>query len=377
MASVQHDLNLAPITSSALRLQESQELEDPRWDAFLASIPGVNYPQSSLWARGKAHLGYRIKRMTVLRSDTIIGGAQMMIRPSRILGNFGFVPLGPVLTSGNHGIAEVILDRLHTIASEEGIRYLIVQPPGGAQGMVPILQSRGFQPAPLELSPSSTVLVHLSPDVESLFMRFRRQTRHNIRISERRGVEVRQGTEADLSTAHRLLSTTGQRHGYSPYSLEYLRHLWSLLAPAGCMKLFLAEVQGEAVSALFLITFGETATEWRIGWSGLHSRCYPNEAIHWAAIQWAATHGYNIYDLGGIPPRVMAQVSSSSTSGNRSDLQGYMFKLGFGGEIERSPRPYAYLPNPLLRFIHHAVPNDCSESRSMGFCMNWMLSRLR
>jgi len=359
-----------------LHTEISHELEDPQWDSFLCSQPRASYPQSSWWARGKGLLGYRAVRIKVAHGDRIVGGAQVLIRPFRFAGNFGFVPLGPVLGQDRVGLAELVLNHLRIVARDEHLRYLAVQPPLGGEAMDPLLHALKFQAAPLDLAPSASVCLDLSNDLKTLLRRMHRHTRRNIQTSENCGVVVREGNESDLALSHKLMIQTGNRHGYSPYRLEYFTQLWKIFAPAGLIKLFIAEVEGEAVSALFAIVFGDTATAWKFGWSGLQHKRFPNEAIHWAAIQWAASNGCRYYDGGGINREIAIQLSGAASSGIQTERRE-QFKTGFGGEVVVGPRAYGYLPNPVLRLAHRAIPNDIAQSHRLVPALNWVLSKLR
>jgi lipid II:glycine glycyltransferase (peptidoglycan interpeptide bridge formation enzyme) len=375
---VQYETHGYLIDSHIIRVQVSKELEDAQWDLFLATVAQAHYAQSSLWARCKALLGYRVVRIVMVRDDRIVGGAQMLIRPSALAGDFGFVPFGPVLAPDSLDLSVSILDQLRVIACKEHLRYLAVQPQSDKADITCTLHAQRFQLAPIDIAPSASICINLSSDSGSLLRGMHRHTRRHILGSKESGLVVREGGRSDLKLSYELMVLTGKRHGYSPYLLEYFTQLWDILAPAGCIKLFLAEVEGEAVTALFLIAFGDTVTAWKSGWSGLHPRCYPNEAIYWSAIQWAASCGYRFLDLGGLDREIALKLKvfgGKATADSR--YQGAHFKIGFGGEIVLGSRAFAYLPNPLLRLVHRALPKDLSHSHALVPALNWALSRLR
>jgi lipid II:glycine glycyltransferase (peptidoglycan interpeptide bridge formation enzyme) len=376
-ATMESDLQDSSFSAGDLNLCISRQILDSDWDSFLLTVPGANYSQSSLWAQGKSLLGYRVVRVTVVRNQRILGGAQILIRPSPFFGNFGFVPVGPVVTPCDFDVTELILDQLPAIASREKLHYLAVQPPGGSEQLIPELCARGFQSTPLDLAPSATLSIALTCDLDSLLKGMRKKARQKIRTSERSGVVVREGDESDLGTCYRLMTITGQRHEFKPYSQAHITGLWKLLAPAGAMKMFVSEFNGEPVSVLLVLAFAYTVTAWKTGWSGLHSNCCPNQALYWTAIQWAATRGYSTFDFGGISREIAAKLSCDDCASLPPKFRGYVFKLEFGGKVVLSPGSYAYLSNPALRFAHRALPGEIVGSGPLATTFKWLLSRLR
>ncbi len=84
---------------------------------------------------------------------------------------------------------------------------------------------------------------------------------------------------------------------FQPYPEVYFSRLWRLLSLYGYIKVFLAEYEGEVVSALVVLVFRDTAYTLGIGWSGRHGKCRPNEVLYWSAITWAKAHGYPLLRL--------------------------------------------------------------------------------
>jgi lipid II:glycine glycyltransferase (peptidoglycan interpeptide bridge formation enzyme) len=104
----------------------------------------------------------------------------------------------------------------------------------------------------------------------------------------------------------------------------------------------------EPVSAAIAFPFGVWFRVWKVGWSGQHGDCRPNEALWWGMIQYARESGYRYFDFVEIDPvqarAVLDGVGSLPSPGNTT-----FFKLGFGGEIKVLPGAYCYFSNPLLR----------------------------
>ncbi len=355
----------------------SEETGDAAWDAFLIAAGG-EYPQSSLWARVKSGSGYKTRRITVHREGTIVGGAQLLVRTLPLAGAFGYVPVGPVLApmleADAAALASLVVEQLRTLARKEGLRFAAVQLPAGSPA-AEILRAAGFLLPTPKLAPTASILIRLndaSADDALIFSQMSATTRKHIRRSERGGVTVRRGGSSDLARFHRLSCATAQRRGFPVPNEEYVSRVWSAFAATGNIEIFVAELGGEAVSALIVIAFGDTVTCWRMGWAGKQAGVYPNEAMHWAAIQWAKAQGYRRFDLGGIHLEVARSSLAGENTRSNDALKVDYFKLGFGGTVTLFPEAFGFVPNPGLRWAWPLLSRAMTRFRGAS---RWALSR--
>lgn len=338
------------------RMHVSITLENPAWDAFLAEVPGGHYAQTSLWAQAKASHNWRPLRVAMTQEERIVAGAQMLTRPLPIVGvgAIGYVPKGPVSVAHENSseLMRRVTDRLYQEAKAQGVQLLAVQPPRGNEAFTEYLAELGFRPSSRGM-PTATLLLDLCQSLDDILAQMKSKTRYNIRLAQRKGVSVREGTKDDLSTFYKLHMHTGQRQQFTSFEASYLVALWDLLEPHDHVKLFLANYQGEAISALLMIAFGDTVTYWRGGWSGRHGNLHPNEAAQWAAMRWAKAQGYRFYDLGGLDlDTARAAVRGEAPPTTKSPSH---FKLGFGGDVAFLPGACDYIYNPILRWSYTSV----------------------
>jgi lipid II:glycine glycyltransferase (peptidoglycan interpeptide bridge formation enzyme) len=344
---------------------EDSPTQDSQWDAFLEQVPGVYFAQSSLWAKVKAYQGYEPLRLTVTRQGRIVAGAQILVRSLSTLVNLGYVSRGPVLAEDDPGLMAFTLEALTRAARQARIRTLILQPHGQGSGPVELLQDLGLRPTARSVAPVHTLLLNLRPELEQIMAQIKSRTRYNIRLSGRKDIVVRDGDERDLENYSRLATLTGERQGFSVPSYGYYRRLWQFLAPAGQAKLFLAEYQGELIAAQLAIAFGDTVLNRMTVWSGREGKRKPNEALMWAAIQWAKKQGYTSYDFGGLSPKGADSYETGAPL--PEDLKGSVtsFKLGFGGQIITTPEAFTYVGNRLLRLIDKNLLARVEDSKKI------------
>lgn len=171
---------------------------DPEWDHFLETLPDNLYHQSSLWAQAQASLGWKHLRLVVREHGKIVGGVQMLLRSLPLLGSVGYVARGPVSASHDPALQEFILEQMDRAAWAERILFLKIQPACGGEDWAQRLLNQGAQPSEIRVTPLSTLLVDLRQEPEAILENLHYKTRYNIRRAERKGLTVRQGTEADL-----------------------------------------------------------------------------------------------------------------------------------------------------------------------------------
>jgi lipid II:glycine glycyltransferase (peptidoglycan interpeptide bridge formation enzyme) len=181
----------------------------------------------------------------------------------------------------------------------------------------------------------------------------KRQTRQNIRRSEREGITVREGSQVDLLTFYRLHIATSRRQKFAPYPIDYFIQMWRIFELCGSIKLFLAEYKNESVSALLVISFGDSVNPKILGWSGLYPDRRPNDAVFWAAIQWGKTHGYKYFDFEGIDRGGALAMLSGYPLPESLQHSPDFFKLGFGGQVILYPDAYDRFFNRVANWAYH------------------------
>jgi lipid II:glycine glycyltransferase (peptidoglycan interpeptide bridge formation enzyme) len=342
----------------------------------VARIPGGHHVQTSLWAQVKAGVGWRGLRIIAVSDEQIIGGAQLLLRALPAFGTIGYVPQGPQVSIEHPALRQPLLDEVIRVATVQRVRYLQVQPPRTGEPFVrQLLDRRFFLSALAEMTPTATVLIDLTQDLAVLEAQMAKATRYRLRRGARKGVMVRDGTASDISTFYRLLQQTGQRKRFTPESEIFYVTMWRVFQPQGHVKLFFAEVGGVPVSTLWLIPFGDTVTYKRGGWSGQQGSYQPNEAIHWAAIQWAKAQGYHYYDLEGIDRNAAEVLTRGEPLPDSAKQSQTSFKLGFGGHVRLLPEVYEYLPNPMLRWAYATIFAKVARSPLLVTALNRLRTR--
>lgn len=350
--------------TDTLTFRISDDSRDDRWDNFVATLPVGHHTQTSLWGRVKACRGWRATRIIVTRQTEIVAGAQVLYRQLPLFGGIGYVPAGPILKHEDPDLLRSLLDRLLELRKHHHLRYMAVQPLDTDRIPPDQLTAFGFQPSTVELVPTASVFVDLSIEPSEMLAGMKRQTRQNIARSERQGVVVREGTREDVSTFWTLHGTTCTRQKASPFPESYFTQMWDAFEPAGHLKLFVAEYEGQAVSALWTVPFGDTVSAKALGWSGLHGDRKPNDALFWAAINWSKSHGYRWFDFEGVDRFGAECVLNGQPLPESLRRSPDAFKYGFGGKVILCPQAHEYIPNSILRWGYHTFFSKNSNTKS-------------
>jgi FemAB-related protein (PEP-CTERM system-associated) len=172
-------------------------------------------------------------------------------------------------------------------------------------------------------------LLPLGADPESVWSGLRKPAKHQVKKSQKLGVQVRLAQlREDMSHYYRLhLQTRCKKHGMPAQPQSYFFALWDNFAKSGVMQLLLAEYQGTVIGGMILLASGTTIS-YAYGASDEHYlNLAPNNLLMWTAIKLGCTQGYQTLDMGR----------------TACDNQGLMeFKRRWGAIKE--PLPYYYYP---------------------------------
>jgi lipid II:glycine glycyltransferase (peptidoglycan interpeptide bridge formation enzyme) len=173
---------------------------------------------------------------------------------------------------------------------------------------------------------------------EELLKQMKSKTRYNIRLAEKRGVNVYQTREKRHQEAFMaLVGVTAERDGIRPHPKSYYEAMFATF-PSETWELFVAEYEGEVIAANLIIFFGRYATYLHGSSANEHREVMAPYLLQWRAIQEARAHGCRWYDFGGV-----------DTRGEEGSWAGITrFKLGFAPttEMRKFPGAYDVILNP-------------------------------
>jgi peptidoglycan pentaglycine glycine transferase (the first glycine) len=313
------------------------------WDQFIAQYPDAHLLQTSAWGAFKAEFGWQVERVRAGSS-----GAQILFRRLPLGLSLAYIPKGPV--GGDWLGLWPEIDRV----CRRRLAVLLKVEPDLDEPRQPgqLTKLSGFQPGEHTIQPRRTIVISLEGDEEQWLARMKQKTRYNIRLAQKKEVQVR--VSADVAGFAQLMSVTGQRDGFGVHSKDYFQRVYQYFQPLGMCELLLAEYAGRALAGLMVFARGKRAWYFYGASNDEERNRMPTYLLQWEAMRWARAHGCSEYDLWGVPDE--AEETLEAGFEKRADgLWGvYRFKRGFGGLITRSTgawdRPYLTPVMPLYRW---------------------------
>lgn len=323
--------------SKRLEIVTDGAFDAATWDAWVHQDARGHMLQGWAWGELKAAFGWTPARVAVVDGGAFCAGAQILYRRLGPLSS-AYIPKGPVLASDAPGVWDVLWRGVHARSRRMRAVSLKVEPEwtDDEAARHAMLCAGGFRPALPCVQPRRTIIVGLDGTEDEILARMKSKWRYNIRLSVRKGVEVRQGHVDDLPDFYDLMGVTGERDGFAIHSADYYRRAYELYAPQGQVALFLAYSEGELLAGLMAYAFNRQAWYMYGASSDVKRNLMPNHLLQWRAMCWAKSLGCTQYDLWGIP--------DSEEDPEAAPLGGVgRFKGGFGGRIVRYVGAYDYV----------------------------------
>ncbi|MGN6110131.1 MAG: lipid II:glycine glycyltransferase FemX, partial [Kofleriaceae bacterium] len=187
---------------------------------------------------------------------------------------------------------------------------------------------RNLWKAPRDLLPPDTVVIDLDGSEDEILARMHHKTRYNIRLAQRRGVVVHEGTAADLPAWYEVYLETTARNRIRAMPFAHFQTMLDERAEGSSSpvqpRLLLARHEGRLLAGMLLAIAPSRATYMYGASTREHRDLMASSALQWAAIRLAKHQGCKDYDMFGAAPR----------SGSSHPLSGvHRFKLGFGGRL--------------------------------------------
>jgi peptidoglycan pentaglycine glycine transferase (the first glycine) len=277
-----------------MTVREAKETEREWWNNCVWHSPAsYKFLGSWEWGELEREEGRKIWRLS--------NGEKVVLVIKRVL------PLGHSWLYVQGELDEALEEKLKEMAKQE--KAIFIRREG--------VRSK-WQKAKQEVQPRKTLVLDLTKSEEELLQAMHQKTRYNIRLAEKKGVQVRfSQAEQDLAKFLELVREVEGRGEFKFHPAEHYRVLLKILGPAGQLSLLVAEHEGEVLAVNMLIKFAETAT-YLHGVSSNSKRMLMAPALaQWEGIRWAKAQGMKEYDFWGIGPQWPGVTR---------------FKSGFGGE---------------------------------------------
>lgn len=298
-----------------MEIKISQEKKE--WDNFLIENDG-SFFQSWDFGEIQKKEGKKVWRFEILNKGIKLAQVQIQKEYFPFGKNLFYVGYGPCFSKktflkDKKNILLALIQKLSKLAKKENVIFLNIE----ATEKLP--RTQFLRESRRRVLPQKTIILDLNQDLNKIFEGFHPKTRYNIRLAERRGVDIEKIKEADrrlkfLDIFWENLQKTAKRGNFKTLSKKHFENLFSQLNTT----LYLAKKNKEIIAGNLMLYFGK-----RIYYlHGFSNYKYRNlmapHLLHWRQICDAKEDGLKEYDFWGIDEKKWPGITR--------------FKRGFGGK---------------------------------------------
>jgi len=309
--------------------------EKDRFNKFVASHGRGHFLQLWEWGEVKKGMGWEPLPL-VLEQDGEIRASLLILKrrlPLPLLQKCIFYsPRGPVVDTNSEELCQALFAGASRVAKEHSAIFLKIDPDIRVDNEVfkNILKKCSFRRNETGLDfegvqPNFIFRLDITPSEISLLQNMHSKWRYNIKLADRKGVKIKPAeSKNDLRVFYSILEETASRDKFLIRGYEYFEWIWDYMVEKGYAQIFMAEYQGQVISAALVMLLGDTAWYLYGASSNEYRNVMPNYLIQWEMICWARKQGCTLYDFRGV----------SGDLDESNPLYGlYRFKKGFNGQF--------------------------------------------
>ncbi len=314
------------------------------WNQFVDSTPYSTILQFWQWGEVKRSEGWAPYRIGLEVDGLLKIAAQCLMKPAPLLGNYLYVPYGPVFREINDfkKFLPELLAGLKDFAKKNNCFVIEFDPLIGQlvdtdekpevlqpyldQEVRNVLLLSGFQISKRNVQPKHKLFYDLTKSEEELLMLMKKNTRYNVRLAQKKGVQVNkfnfssQEASTKVDQFYQLLLETRERaKGYPIRPKSTFIELIEIFKGSNEVELFEAVFEND----LLTMNISEFTNYWSSSFYGASNRLHPDVKsaylLRWESVLEAKRRGCKVYDFWGV---IM----------DSKQHQGYSeTKLSFGG----------------------------------------------
>lgn len=334
-----------------------------KYKEFLSHHPRCNFQQSLEWGEVKTSWNKEV----ILSEDEngqMRGSLCVWIRKIPLFGNLMYSPRGPVCDIYDEKVMADLTEGVNEIAKKYKAFVYRMEPDvlKSDEKFREIVENNGYkikddsQDFKDEIQPRFVFQLNIKDKTEDeVFSGFHSKTRYNIRLANKKGVVIKEGTREDLKDFHKIMEETGKRDDFIIRSLAYFEKMYDCLYPEH-MKLLMAYHEDKPIAGIIPIMYGKKTWYLYGASSNSHRNLMPNYLLQWTMIKEAIQKGHEVYDFRGV---------SGVVDEHHPQYGLYRFKKGFGAEFTEFVGE-VYMPyRPLLYKLYKVAEKAFRSLRTM------------
>lgn len=322
-----------------------------KWNQFVVSQQTGSFLQSWEWMEFQKDLGNKVFNIAIEEDNDLIAVC-LVIQDKMSLSQTAFsCPYGPVLADSlsleqKKQALSLIKKEIDKLRTKELL--VLFEPKTNDKNVEKFLFELDFKQSVKEIQPKHTLILDLGLSEEDLLKQMHSKTRYNIRLADKKGVEVNESSDKkELQEFFNLLIQTGKRQDFTFNSINYFEKLLN----NNQTKIYLAKFQNKVIAGLFMIYFGNTCTYLYGASADEFKNVMAPHLLQWTAIKNAKQKGFKYYDFWGVAPK-------ENLTKREQGWQGITrFKQGFCKECERTEYlgTYEFVYKKFMVFIYRII----------------------
>jgi len=298
------------------------------WENFLLNCKEKTFLISWNWGEFQKEIEDKIWRFGIYEKENLIAVA-LVIKVKAKRGTFLFVSHGPVAMESRTDVLKTLAERLKDLAGQEKASFVRIAPIWRrTEQNIKMFKDLGFKQAPIHMHPEVTWELDISVSEQDLLKNMRKTTRYLIRQAEKnKDIEiVKSFNLEDIRYFSDILNKTAKRHGFVPFSLNYLKSQFSCFVQDNQIVIFFGKYKGEIISSAILVYWqGIGFYHHGASLQKYNSNKVPvSYLMQLEAVKEAKSRGCSGYNFWGI--------SEDEQDKNHPWHGLTLFKKGFGGE---------------------------------------------
>ena len=326
---------------------QSQQLEN-----FLSAHSCGSLWHTPHWAAFQEKHGNPCIFFGVTDENEVLAAGIMQIRHRSIF-RFGYIQGGILYKEENLSaeLYKVITDGLKQIAKEKKLMHCfvdwVVTYNEKDNQLLHDMPHHNFNVK--AIIPTFTNILDITKSEDEILTAMKPKGRYNIKLAEKKGVTVREGTPEEIPQFYHLLEITTARDGFRANGLEYYK---SFLDSLPFARFMVAEHENEIISGGIFTYSGRQALYYYGASAGHKRNLMAPYLLQWEALRYGKANGCEYYDFMGI----------ADPENEHDSLHGVTdFKLKFGNGTTRFLPAYDIVFSPLkyslyrlaLKIKHH------------------------
>ena len=243
-----------------------EKVDKNKYQSFLNKCEYKNFLQSYEWGsfcevgKGKKPYYFGVEND---KGDLI--ASVMMIKTNLLFGySYMYAPRGFILDYSNKELIKFFSDELKNYFKKHKILYMVINPAIMYQELdnnANIIENgknnydlynyllsigykhKGFNKNYESMEPRYTFVIPFeNKSFDEVYNGFNKSMRQNIKRAEDLGVEVVKGSIKDIDIFYNLISKTGSRDDFHPYSKEYYENFYKIFNKEGKAEVFISYI---------------------------------------------------------------------------------------------------------------------------------------